>query len=204
MSLFGAADYWFFEKEIPKKVCNKIIKHGKKLKTEQAVVDIGEKETIDFSIRNSNVSWLNDSWLYEMILPYINGANRNAKWNFQHDWCEDIQFTEYKGKQKQHYDWHIDANPTPYPEESYDKFKGKIRKLSCCINLSDPKDYEGGMFYVALDAKRGLQRDIVRVREMSEQGSIIVFPSQIYHKVTPITKGSRYSLVLWVIGYPHQ
>jgi PKHD-type hydroxylase len=197
MSLFGKADYWFFEKVIPKKQCNEIIKFGKKLEKEQAVVDDNK---IDYEMRNSHTGWFNDPWVYEMILPFIHGANKSADWGFDFDWCEDVQFTQYKGKDKQHYNWHVDANPAPYDENSRENWKGKIRKLSCCINLSDPKDYEGGMFYVAVDGKIGIKKEVQRVREMSEQGSIIVFPSQIYHKVTPVTKGTRYSLVCWTIG----
>ena len=38
--------------------------------------------------------------------------------------------------------------------------------------------------------------------EIRPQGSVIVFPSFVWHRVTPVTKGTRYSLVLWTCGQP--
>ena len=73
MSLFGKADYWYFEKAIPKKQCNEIIKFGKKLEKEQAVVD---NNKIDYEMRNSHTGWF-----------------KSADWGFDFDWCEDVQFT---------------------------------------------------------------------------------------------------------------
>ena len=38
--------------------------------------------------------------------------------------------------------------------------------------------------------------------EIAEKGSIVVFPSFVYHRVKPVTKGVRYSLVVWNLGNP--
>ena len=80
-------------------------------------------------------------------------------------------------------------------------FVGKVRKLSVTINLNKPGDYEGGN----LKFDFGPHTEGERYHECTEirpQGSIIVFPSFIAHQVTPITKGTRYSLVLWSLGQP--
>jgi len=33
-------------------------------------------------------------------------------------------------------------------------------------------------------------------------GSVIIFPSFVWHRVKPVTKGIRHSLVCWNLGYP--
>ena len=60
------------------------------------------------------------------------------------------------------------------------------------IQLTDPKNYEGGEL-ILYNNEKG---DIVN----KEQGTLILFPSFILHEVTPITKGERNSLVSWVTG----
>ena len=76
---------------------------------------------------------------------------------------------------------------------------GNLRKLSMTVQLTDPDEYEGGLFQI----DRGPHFDNERyytVREIMQRGSIIVFPSFVYHQVTPVTKGARESLVMWSIG----
>ena len=78
---------------------------------------------------------------------------------------------------------------------------GKIRKLSMTINLNKPGEYEGGNlkfdFGPHVTGKRYHE-----CTEIRPQGSIIIFPSFLYHQVTPVTSGTRYSLVLWTLGQP--
>ena len=69
-----------------------------------------------------------------------------------------------------------------------------MRKLSVSINLSDPNTYEGGQFEMDLGEGPFV------LEEMNRQGTIIVFPSDTQHRVTPVTKGVRYSLVNWFEG----
>jgi PKHD-type hydroxylase len=76
----------------------------------------------------------------------------------------------------------------------------KIRKLSVTINLNEPNDYEGGN--LKFDFGPHASERYHECVEIRPRGSIIVFPSHIYHQVTPVTKGTRYSLVLWCLGYP--
>ena len=57
-------------------------------------------------------------------------------------------------------------------------------------------DFEGGEFEISLD-------EASKDNDMKlDKGSIIVFPSFIEHRVKPVTKGTRYSLVMWNLGYP--
>lgn len=173
-------------------------------------------------VRDSNVAWLNDKWLYDLVTPFVKKANANAGWNWQWDYCENFQFTVYKPDG--FYSWHKDGisdnfgrykrylygitpesiqdnNILPSGYATEDKMIGKVRKISVTINLNAPGDYEGGN----LKFDFGHHNDGDQFHECEEirpQGSIIVFPSFLPHCVTPVTKGTRYSLVLWCLGEP--
>ena len=98
----------------------------------------------------------------------------------------DIQLTKYTDKNQGKYDWHVDtfwANPTMCD-----------RKLSIVIQLSDSDDYVGG------DFKFENEHPQPSVDDIRQKGSVIVFPSFIKHCVTPVTKGTRHSLVSWIEG----
>ena len=90
---------------------------------------------------------------------------------------EPPQLAEYATGDK--YDWHLDYGPG----------HAAFRKLSVSVQLSDPKDYEGGELemWPSTVAPRG-------------QGALIVFPSFLPHRVRPVTRGVRYSLVAWAVG----
>jgi len=202
--------YWFFNQVFSKAECRKIIRHGLSKKNKLAVtVSEGkkklskkEKEKLK-EIRNSNLVWLKDRWLVNRIVPYLRIANKNAGWNFEFDAIEDIQFTIYK--KGQHYKYHQDSMPGPYDSPENPTMHGKIRKLSMSICLSDSDDYQGGDFKILIQGdKDPIKLNEFTIEELKPQGSIIVFPSDQYHCVTPITKGTRYSLVVWCLGKPFQ
>jgi len=98
-------------------------------------------------------------------------------------------------------DWHCDSWATPYDERNNPDFRGKIRKLSVSCLLSDPKDYKGG----DLEFQIRNQDDptiVNNTEHIRKRGSIIVFPSFVWHRVKPVTEGTRYSLVIWNLGPP--
>ena len=68
------------------------------------------------------------------------------------------------------------------------------------LNLNEPGDYEGGLLNFDFGIHAPTQYH--KCTEISPQGSLIVFPSFIHHQVTPVTRGTRYSLVLWTLGHP--
>jgi predicted 2-oxoglutarate/Fe(II)-dependent dioxygenase YbiX len=78
----------------------------------------------------------------------------------------------------------------------------KIRKLSVTISLSNPEDYEGGELEFDLRNSPDGKPNIIKCKEILPRGSIVVFPSHVWHRVAPVTKGTRYSLVIWSLGYP--
>lgn len=197
--------YWYFKKAIPKKICEEIIKLGLLKNNNLGVVSEFEKtKNLKklIKIRNSNVAWLNEKWIYNYLHPYIATANKNAGWNFQWDYSESCQFTIY-GK-NQHYDWHVDTKNDVYTKEEKDdvNFIGKIRKLSMTLSLTDEKKYEGGKLQFDFRNNKNGKPAILDCNEIKSQGSIVVFPSFIWHRVTPVTKGTRHSLVMWNLGYP--
>jgi len=204
--------YYYWSNVIPHRICDMIIQYGKAIKKDVAITGglgrdrnlktqpLTKKELKDLKKkRDSNICWFNDRWVYREIQPYIHMANQKAGWNFQWDWTESCQFTIYQ--KGQYYDWHCDSWDKPYPEEG--PTKGKIRKLSVTVSLTDPKEYTGGELEFDFrqndpDKKRKTQI----AKEIAPKGSIIVFPSFVWHRVKPVTKGVRYSLVNWNLGWP--
>ena len=191
-------NYWQFQSVLPKKVCEDIIKFAKEKKQQKGKVGGNNKLKADLSKRDSNVVFLNEDWIYKTVLPYLNTANQNAGWNFQTDHAESSQFTIYK--KGQFYDWHCDNYKEPYKEHINPNLIGKTRKLSLTLQLSDPKDYSGGE--LEFDMTVNKNKPYREVFKKNSQGTIVVFPSFIEHRVKPVKKGTRYSLVNWSCGYP--
>ena len=198
--------YWYFQSVIPERICDDIVRLGHQLKDQMAVTGefgknkLNEKQVKDLKKkRNSNVVWMNDRWIFKEIQPYVHKANKLAGWNFEWDWSESCQFTKYsKG---QYYGWHCDSWDKPYNQPNSPSH-GKIRKLSVTVTLSDPKKYQGGELEFDLkDGAPGKKR-IVKCNEILPKGSLVVFPSHIWHRVCPVKKGERNSLVIWNLGWP--
>jgi len=198
--------YWYFTSAIPPKLCDDIIKYGlSQAETMARTGGYGDRELTKDEIRdmkrkrNSDLVWLNDPWIYKELHPYIHQANRAAGWNFEWDRSESCQFTKYK--LNQYYDWHCDSWDKPYVEEG--PTKGKIRKLSVTVSLSDPKDYKGGeLEFDFRNEDPDKKPNMRKCTEILPKGSLVVFPSFVWHRVKPVTKGVRYSLVIWNLGWP--
>ena len=94
------------------------------------------------------------------------------------------------------------GNETPVSGFTDNKYYwGKVRKISMTINLTEPDDYKGGDLKFDFGPHAGRAR-FKTCKEIRPRGSIIVFPSFIHHQVTPVTEGTRYSLVMWSLGKP--
>ena len=201
--------YWYFQSAIPERICDEIVRYGKQLQNKMALTgafDGSENKMSPQQIkdlkkkRNSDIVWIDSSWVYKEIHPYIHKANKSADWNFQWDWSEPCQFTKYE--KGQFYDWHCDSFYKPYNEPN-SRRHGKIRKLSVTVSLSDPKDYKGGeLEFDFRDLDPDKKPNIRRCTEILPKGSLVVFPGFVWHRVCPVKKGSRYSLVIWNLGLP--
>ena len=196
--MIGKYLYWYFDGFFSNEVCDKIISLAKTKKTKKGSVNTGlEKPVKHLKTRNSNIVWLDEKWIYDLISPKIQQANINACWNHQFDFIESAQFTIYN--KNQFYDWHIDAFPEPYKNKN-ENLNGKIRKLSCTLQLSNEFEYSGGELEFS-DGNPKKQETII-AKEALKKGTLIVFPSYVYHRVKPVIKGTRKSLVLWSVGHP--
>lgn len=101
-------------------------------------------------------------------------------WNIEDNiYCN---YNVYKDLNKSDYDWHIDQSPFPYSDI----------KLTVLINLSE-KNFEGGDFFLE-------STNLTEIKELKEIGSMVMFKSFTRHKVTPVTKGERKNLALFLNG----
>jgi PKHD-type hydroxylase len=96
------------------------------------------------------------------------------------------QIARYSEKDRGHYDWHIDLGTGKFSQ----------RKISLSVQLSASEAYEGGDLEFHLS---GLDR-----QKMRQQGALVAFPSFHEHRVTPVTRGERFSLVAWIHGPPYR
>ena len=170
------------------KQCQMIIDMGHSLKPEQAKVGGGTKAgKYDTKKRVTTISWIPFKNMPEM---YQSIENTMLKTNTNHfgfdgmELTEPAQFTEYpKGG---FYDWHMDSD-THFVHEP------TVRKISMTCLLSDPSDFKGGELEFMDKGKR--PNDL-------KQGQAIFFASFLRHRVAPVKKGIRRSLVMWFGGPP--
>lgn len=173
--------------------CNRFVTQSLALPVQEAVVGHGGKMRADAKLRVSKVRWITRTgapnkkgqWtsFLDRVTEMFHEANNNA-FGFEIRNLPAVQFTEYDGAKNGFYDWHEDLDwkmPTEYH-----------RKLSLVIQLSDPSTYTGGDLQ--------LKEDQPNPEWLREQGTAIIFPSFLRHRVTPVTRGTRYSLVGWMEG----
>ena len=200
--------YWYFSGVLTPRFCDDVIQYALQQKEVLARTGGYEKEKLSKEDvkniqkkRKSDLVWLNDTWIYKELHPYVHEANKNAGWNFDWDFSESCQFTKYK--LNQYYDWHCDSWDKPYDKPNSPNEHGKIRKLSMTCQLTDGSEYKGGELefdFRNLDPDK--KRNIYKCKEISPKGSLVVFPSFVWHRVCPVKSGERNSLVIWNLGWP--
>jgi PKHD-type hydroxylase len=205
-------NYWYFRSALTPRFCDEVIEYALSKKEEMARTGaygdkkLNKKDVLDLQRkRKSDLVWLSENWIYKELHPFVHEANKNAGWNFEWDRSESCQFTKYK--LNQYYDWHCDSWPEPYKRKNPNALdQGKIRKLSMTCQLTDGSEYEGGeLEFDFRDYDPNMRDEFKHLKKATEiltKGSIIVFPSSVWHRVKPVTKGVRYSLVVWHLGYP--
>jgi PKHD-type hydroxylase len=173
--------YWKWDAALSKEFCVSALAQIDW--TVSKTAGLGEKAIIDTKQRRTDITWQEAMQPLGCIArTYIDVANQSAEWGYALSSQEQTQIGRYKSTDEGYYDWHIDASPPK---------NGIQRKLSCVILLSDPSEFEGGILQF-----KGMEDQNL----LDKQGSIIVFPSFIEHRVTPVTKGVRYSAVTWSSG----
>jgi PKHD-type hydroxylase len=171
--------YAFWKDAFSKEECKRIVTIAKN----KGLIK-GTTTSTKSNVRKSNICWLHPvddmDWVFRRVTDMV--LNLNERF-FKFDLFginEGFQFTNYEAPSGK-YGKHVDRG-----------LNMPVRKLSISIQLTDPKEYEGGELYL-------YQNDEGDVIDKT-QGTLIVFPSYVLHEVMPVTKGERNSLVTWVTG----
>jgi PKHD-type hydroxylase len=143
-------------------------------------------QVVNKIMRRSQVSWLSNSqeteWLFEKLGHIASRLNLDH-FGFDLDgFGEKLQLTNYDQSENGMYGWHQDCGDLV------------SRKLSLSLQLTEPSEYEGGNLQIMTGGEPKNAK--------KQRGIVIAFPSYVLHQVTPVTQGSRQSLVAWVSGAP--
>lgn len=151
----------------------------------------------DLESRRGRATYLpqdpSNAWLYELVDALVIGANE-AVWGFRLEALEPLQYSAYHPGD--HFTVHTDFG-----------FQHPHRVLTVAIQLSDGSDYDGGdLEFLGADydladptaARASWGR--VEGRAQRGRGTVCLFPAHLPHRVTPVTRGVRHTLVGWVHG----
>ena len=170
------------------KQCQMVINKGMSLKKETAQVGMGRAEGkgYDPEKRITRISWIPFKEMPEM---YRDIERTMLQANNNHFGFEGMQLTE-PGQFTHYlpggfYEWHMDC-------DVLGKHQPPVRKISMTLLLSDPSTFEGGELEF-MDDKKSVKL---------KQGQAIFFASWLRHRIKPVTKGERISLVMWFGGPP--
>ncbi|MDA9973268.1 2OG-Fe(II) oxygenase [Alphaproteobacteria bacterium] len=134
------------------------------------------------NVRKSKICWLSENWIKNLLWEHILRVN-NKSFKIDVENKSEVQFTEYSFADNGHYDWHHDVNWNGQTDID--------RKISMTVQLSNENEYDGGDFeFEELETNANFKL----------KGTIIIFPSYLRHRVTPVTSGVRKSLVAWFSG----
>ena len=179
--------YCFFNSAIDNNTCDQILEIGKNKQLKEGTTKGEEYQ----NYRKSRIAWLKDDLVLKIAHDFVVAANKEANWNFELDFLEPVQFTEYKTGQ--FYNWHEDC----LYKEKYS------RKISMVLKLTDPSEYVGGDLQLYNYIKPTAEKTAIITNDVwRNRGTVIVFPSFILHRVTKILEGTRHSLVAWFSGKP--
>ena len=193
---------------------------------EDKLLKEGRTATGISNTRRSNVAFFNSvetQIVQDNVTHLIEESNVNNNWNYLIDFLEDVQFTTYHSSDSQkqrdlalskleigeykddYYGWHKDwccLKCSRNEDGDETGIKG-ARKISCSILLSSSDEYEGGEFKIANGEISRMDDGVFLKCEnanIKNKGDMVVFKSDIFHRVAPVTKGVRKSLVLWFSG----
>ena len=167
--------------------CRQIIECGRKQKPETAQIGMDRPEGgVDTKKRLTTIGWIpfdEMKPMYDQVNSFIQKCNRNHFGFEDVHVTEQAQFTEYP--EGGFYDWHTDSDVNMQHEPP-------VRKISMTLLLSPENQFEGGDLELMAKGKRASLK----------QGHAIIFASFLQHRVAPVTRGVRQSLVMWFGGTP--
>jgi len=146
---------------------------------------------VNSDIRISNIKFYypdeSTYWIFEKINNIVEVVNEHV-FNFDLNGYSSFQYAEYRADEGGKYDFHSDIDYT-----GRNAADPQTRKLSLSIILNEQGvDYEGGDFQILIGATPTTCKQ--------SKGGVLIFPSWVMHRVTPVTRGVRKSLVVWVTG----
>ena len=189
--------FYVFPRVVASDACEQIVKDCKQNILGVASVYNYDKTSSrnDPEVRKTSVHFIKDkdNKINELAWHFLRKANK-IQFNYDLEYFQAIQFAEYKDGG--FFGWHQD-------DAGANKSK-EIRKLSLSLILSDPNTFEGGelQFYNGghpLQDMGEITGEQV-INDIKAQGTVIVFDSRDFHRVTPVTKGIRHSIVCWTVG----
>lgn len=164
---------------------NAIVKEDGSIDTDQNTNEEIRRSNVMFYAKNENTAWIFDR--LNGVIEWIN----NNFYNFDLNGYGVFQYTEYNDFEKGEYNFHTDT----IMSQNMPMTMMETRKLSIVMPLNQPGiDFEGGDFQI----NQGQEKDAMTIP--LNRGRIIAFPSWMIHRVSPVTKGKRKSLVIWVSG----
>lgn len=190
--------YWF-QHGLTSDETLQVIQMASELPIERATTIGSDGELKDINdpngVRSSMVKWIPQTpqwdWLYQKMIQWAEEAN-SALWKFDLISApESIQYTEYYAHENGHYDWHQDIGAGELPSK---------RKVSITVQLSDPEEYDGGELEITTGGGGHTDGFVVSSVCPKGKGVVVLFPSYMMHRISPVKKGTRRSLVLWVGG----
>jgi len=177
--------YFKLDNYIPSYICDEILKNHTQFDDATVEGDDGDN-ILKSSTRKSQIQWIRTPFYLNLIFDIFKQSN--SGWEFDITSIEPLQLTKYVAPDG-HYNFHYDGNG--YTRKNFDD---PVRKLSMSCLLNDTNNFDGGV--LQMNTSKGIN-DI----EM-KKGDVVVFPSYLFHRVTPVTRGERYSLVAWACGKP--
>lgn len=188
--------FYVFPRAVKPDVCDQIVKDCKQNILKKASIHgFDKKGRDDPKIRKTSVYFIADekNKINELAWHFLREANK-VQFHYDLTYFQAIQFAEYQNGG--FYGWHQDASGIEPNNET--------RKLSLTLVLSKPDNFEGGelQFY---NGDRPME-DMGEItaeqvtNDIKAQGSVICFDSRDFHRVTPVTKGVRHSIVCWTVG----
>jgi PKHD-type hydroxylase len=183
--------YVWWDNAFTEEQLNKIAAYCQSVEMNAGETFAGVNENIRTSLVNFH-SWNEENkWIFEILNDVI--TRINARWyGLDLNGYEKFQYAEYTAEQQGKYDWHMD---THLGDENVLIDQVETRKLSLSLLLNEPGvGFDGGEFQFNL----GKEEDAFTVPFV--KGRIIAFPSWMIHRVRPVTKGVRKSVVIWVTG----
>lgn len=186
---FGKDQYAYWENFLTDEEINQILALPQwHQMTEGRIGGASEVNDLNKEVRSSSISWFlptaETNHIWKKMTETISEVNSRF-FQFEITGCyEPAQLGLYKAESEDKYEWHTDAIPQD---------RAVPRKLSMALMLSDPSEFEGGDLQIKTNSDQPITLE-------QKRGRAWFFPSYTLHRVTPVTKGVRRSLVLWVGG----